>query len=61
MNYVPNQNRKVQEEATDAFQIQMLWKQQRDFVILKWPSLFFQFLKNLSPFLCHFVTYNREY
>ena len=25
------------------------------------PPSFFKFFKNLSPFLCHFVTYNREY
>ena len=29
--------------------------------ILKGPSFFFKFFKNLSPFLCHFFTYNREY
>ena len=28
---------------------------------LKCPSLFFKFFKNFYPFLCHFVTYNREY
>ena len=33
----------------------------RLYVISKWPSLFFKFFKNLSPFPCHFVTYNREY
>ena len=29
--------------------------------ISRWPSLFFKFLESLSPFLCHFVTYNRDY
>ena len=42
--------------------IQMLWKQYWDiYVLSKWPSLFCKFFKNLSPFLCHFVTENREY
>ena len=31
----------------------------RLYLILKWASLFSKFFKNLSPFLCHFVTYNR--
>ena len=35
----------------------MLWKQHWDvYFTSKWPSLFCQFFKNLSPFLCHFVT-----
>ena len=29
-------------------------------VIFKLPSFFFAFFKNLSPFLCHFITYNKE-
>ena len=33
----------------------------RLYIILKCPSLFFKFFKNLYPFLCHFVTYSREY
>ena len=31
------------------------------YLMSKWPSPFFKFFKNVSPFLCHFVTYKREY
>ena len=43
--------------------MQMLWEQYWDdiYVISKWASLFCKFFTNLSPFLCQFVTYNREY
>ena len=41
----------------------MLWKQHwlYFYIISKLSSLFCEFFKNLSPLLCHFVTYNREY
>ena len=39
----------------------MMWKQYWDiYVGSKWPSLFCKFFKNLTSFLCHLVTHNRE-
>ena len=61
MNYVPNYNGKVQEETLADSNSEAVKTILRDFVISKWPSLFFRFFKYLSPFLCHFVTYNKEY
>ena len=42
--------------------IEMMWKQHwGKYIVSKWPFLFCKFFKNFSPFLCHFVTHNREY
>ena len=61
MNYVPNHNGKVLEETLADFDLDV-WKQHGVvYIISKWSSLFYKFFKNLFPFLCHLVTYNREY
>ena len=40
----------------------MMWKQHWDvYVFSKWLSLSCKFFKNLTSFLCDFVTRNREY
>ena len=40
----------------------MMWKQHWDvYVVSNWPSFFCKFFKNLSSFLCHFITHNTEY
>ena len=46
---------------TSRFQFNVVKTTLRRLVISKWLSLFCKFLKDLFPFLCHFVTYNREY
>ena len=61
VNYVSNQNGKVQEEILAGSNSDIVKTTLRLYIISKWPSLFFKFFKNLSPFPCHFVTYNREY
>ena len=61
MNYAPNQNGKVPEETLADSNSDAVKTTLRFYVTSKRPSLFFKFFKNLSPFLCHFVTYNREY
>ena len=61
MNYIPNQNGKVQEETLGDSNLDAAKTTLRLYVISKWLSVFFKFVKNLFPFLCHFVTYNREY
>ena len=61
MNYVPNQNVKVQEETLADSNSDAVKTTLRLYTISKWPSLFFKFFKNFFPFLCHFVTYNRKY
>ena len=61
MNYVPNQNVKVQEEALADSNSDAVKTTLRLYVISKLPSLSFKFFKNFFPFLCHFVTHNREY
>ena len=61
INYVPNYNGKIQEETLADSNSEVVKTILRDFAISKWPSLFFKFFKYLSPFLCHFVTYNKEY
>ena len=61
MNYVPNQMGKLWKKCWQV-SIQILRKQHWDINInSKWPSLFCKFFKNLSLFLCHLVTHNREY
>ena len=61
MNYVPNQNGKVQEETLADSNSEVVKTTLRLYVISKWPFFFFIFFKNLSSFLCHVVTCNREY
>ena len=56
MNHAPNQNEKVLEETiagsnSDAVKV----------TYLKMTLFFSKLLKNLSSFLRHFVTLNREY
>ena len=60
MNYVSNENEKVQEETLADSNSDDVKATLRLYVISKLPSLFFKFSKNLSPFLSHFVTYSRE-
>ena len=66
MNYVPNQNGKVLEETLAGSNSDVVKTTLRHLRSLK-VTLFFNdsllcnFFKNLSPFLCHFFTENREY
>ena len=60
MNDAPNQNGKVLEETPVGSNSDAAKKHRELYVISKRPSLFRKFSKNLSPFLCYFVTYNRE-
>ena len=59
--YVPNQYGKVQEKTPGSFKLRCCENNIETLRYFKMTSLFFKFFKNLYPFLCHFVTYNREY
>ena len=61
MNYVPNQNGKVLEETLAGFNTDDVKTTLRCLRCFKMTLPFLQFFKNLSPFLCHFVTHNVEY
>ena len=62
VNYVRNQNGKVLEETLAGFNSDDVKTQHWDvYVVLKWSSLFFKLFKNLTSFLCQFVTHNRKY
>ena len=61
MNYVPNENGKVQEETLADSNSDEIKTTLRLYIISKLPFLFFKFFKNISSLPCHFVTYNREY
>ena len=56
MNYASNQNGKVQEE-TLAYSNSLYLNSIYFKIILP----LFQVFQNLFSFICHFVTYNREY
>ena len=56
MNYVPNQNGKFQEEMLSDFISDAVKTTLRLYYFKM--TLFFNFSKNFSPFICHFFTYN---
>ena len=60
MNYIPNQNGKVQKEIlADSNSEAVKTTLRLRYFEMTLP--FFKFFKNLSPYLCHFVTCNRKY
>ena len=51
----------MQKEVCDDHAPDFLFFTKPIYVISKWLSPFCNFLKNLTTFACHFVTYSREY
>ena len=60
MNF-PNQNKKILEKILPGFNSDAEKTTLRDLRNFKTTLPLFKLFENLSPFLCHFVTYSRKY
>ena len=57
MSYVPNQNRNILEVILAGFNLDAV----KTFRHLHYFKITLPPLQNSFPFLCHFITHNREY
>ena len=61
MNLVPNQNGKVLKETLVGINSGHMKTTLSRVLCFKMTFPLFQVLQKYSPFLCHFITHNREY